>query len=78
MNVTTNKYTPEMRDRAVRMVLDTRREDKSRGPAIASKIGCAPQTLNDWGEKVEVDTGRPLPGDHAEWAARLERGGLVP
>jgi len=61
MNKTTNKYSPEVRERAVRMVLDNQGQHDSRWAAIvsiSSKIGCAPQTLNDWVKKVEVDTGQ--------------------
>jgi hypothetical protein len=48
MNKTTNKYTPEVRERAVRMVLNGEGQHESRWAAIVSisaKIGCAPQTL---------------------------------
>jgi hypothetical protein len=48
MNKTTNKYTPEVRERAVRMVLNGEGQHDSRWSAIlsiSSKIGCAPQTL---------------------------------
>ena len=61
MNKTTNKYTPEVRERAVRMVLNGVGQHDSRWSAIlsiAAKIGCAPQTLNEWVKKVEVDTGQ--------------------
>ena len=61
MTKTTNKYSPEVRERAVRMVLDGARQHESRWAAIVSisaKIGCAPQTLNEWVKKVEVDTGQ--------------------
>lgn len=61
MNKTTNKYTPEVRARAVRMVLNGEGQHESRWAAIVSisvKIGCAPQTLNEWVKKVEVDTGQ--------------------
>jgi transposase-like protein len=50
MNKTANKYSPEVRQRAVRMVLDGGGQHESRWSAILSisaKIGCAPQTLND-------------------------------
>jgi len=57
MSKTTNKYSPEVRERAVR------------------KIGCAPQTLNEWVKKVEVDTGQRggITTDQAEKMKALER-----
>ena len=61
MSKTTNKYSPEVRERAVRMVLDGAGQHESRWAAIvsiSSKIGCAPQTLNAWVKRVEVDTGQ--------------------
>ena len=61
MTKTTNKYSPEVRERSVRMVLDNQGQHESRWAAIlsiSSKIGCAPQTLNEWVKKVEVDTGQ--------------------
>ena len=60
MAKTTNKYSPEVRERAVRMVLDNAGQHASRWSAIlsiSSKIGCAPQTLNEWVKKAEVDRG---------------------
>ena len=61
MSKTTNKYSPEVRERAVRMVLDHEGQHESRWAAIvsiSSKIGCAPQTLNEWVKKAEVDGGK--------------------
>ncbi len=61
MTKTTNKYSAEVRERAVRMVLEGAGQHESRWAAIvsiSSKIGCAPQTLNEWVKKVEVDTGQ--------------------
>src|SRR6478735_886723 len=58
---TTNKFSPEVRARAVRMVLDHASEHPSRWAAvtsIAAKIGCTPQTLHDWVKKAEVDRGQ--------------------
>jgi transposase len=55
-----NKFSPEVRERAVRLVQEHRREYPSLWAAIESiapKIGCVPQTLNEWVKRVEVDTG---------------------
>ena len=65
MNKTTNKYSPEVRERAVRMVFDNQGQHDSRWSAIMSisaKIGCAPQTLNEWVKKAEVDRGERFRG----------------
>ena len=53
---TTNKFSPEMRARAMRMVVDHEHEHPSRWAAIVSiagKIGYTPQTLNEWLKKAE-------------------------
>lgn len=78
MSKTTNKFSPEVRARAVRMVLGHQGEYSSRWAAvssIAAKIGCTAQTLNEWVKKAEVDDGsRPgLPSDVAEKMMALER-----
>ena len=53
-------FFPEVRERAVRMVQEDRGEYPSLWAcieSIAPKIGCVPQTLNDWVKQQEIDTG---------------------
>lgn len=56
-----NKFSPEVRERAVRLVQEHRGEYPSVWAAIESiapKIGCVPQTLNEWIKKADVDSGQ--------------------
>jgi transposase len=60
MSKKSNRFSPEVRERAVRMVLEHRGEYPSLWAtieSIAPKIGCVPQTLNDWVRQYEVDEG---------------------
>ena len=56
----TSKFSPEVRERAVRLVHEVRGEHPSLWAAvesIAPKIGCVPHTLYDWVRRHEVDNG---------------------
>jgi transposase len=55
------RYSPEVRERAVRMVFEHQREYPSQWQAVVSistKIGCTAETLRKWVRRAEVDTGR--------------------
>lgn len=72
MSKTTNKFSPEVRERAVRMVLDSEKEHPSRLAAftsIARKFGCSAYTLLEWVKKAEVDSGMRADG-RPNWLTR--------
>jgi len=55
------RYSPEVRERAVRMVFEHEKDYESRWATLASiatKIGCTPETLRSWVKQIEIDTGR--------------------
>jgi transposase len=72
------RFSPEVRERAVRLVRKHQGEYTTQWAAttsIASKIGCAPETLRLWIRQAERDTGkRPgLTSDDPERLKTLER-----
>ena len=75
---TSNRFSPEVRERAVRMVLEHGGDHTSQWAAmssIASKIGCTGETLRKWVRQAERDHGkRPgLTSDERERMKTLER-----
>ena len=57
---TSRRYSPEVRERAVRMVLEQQKEHRSQWAAIqsiSSKIGCTDETLRRWVRQAERDQG---------------------
>ena len=56
-----SRFSPEVRDRAVRMVLEQQDKHDSQWAAITSiaeKIGCAAETLRSWVRQAERDAGQ--------------------
>ena len=71
----TSRFAPEIRDRAVRMVLEHRNEYETKWAAIqsiAEKIGCSAESLRKWVAQAERDAGH-RPGLTTDERARLKQ-----
>lgn len=69
-----NRYSPEVRERAVRMVQEHESEYSSQWQAmcsIAAKIGCSPDSLRGWYRQTETDQGK-RPGTTTDEAERIK------
>src|SRR5882762_9286899 len=70
-----SRFSLEVRDRAVRMVLEHQQEHDSQWAAITSiaeKIGCSAETLRNWVRQAERDQGLK-PGLTTEERARVKQ-----
>jgi transposase len=72
------RFSPELRERAVRLVQEQRGEHGSHWAtveSVASKVGCSPQTLDNWIKRHEVDSGRRdgVTSDERDRIKALER-----
>lgn len=72
------QFSPEVRERAVRMVVESRNQHESEWAAIvsiAAKIGCTGETLRKWVRQQQRDTGQRegMTTDEARRIKELER-----
>ncbi len=74
MSKTNKRFPVEVRERAVRLVLEHRDEYETKWAAITSiaqKFGCSAETLRGWVRQAEVDGGM-LPGTTSSDAERIK------
>ena len=72
------QFSREVKDRAVRMVLEHEKDHPSRWAtvsSVAAKIGCTAQTLHEWVKRSEIDSGARagVPTEVAEKMKAMER-----
>ena len=72
------KYPEELRERAIRMAVDLRRDPATRTGAlrrVGEQLGINPEALRNWVQQAEIDEGhRPgVTTDEAKRIAELER-----
>jgi len=72
------RYSPEVRERAVRLVFEHQEEHDSQWAtigSIAGKIGCTPETLRKWVRQAERDQGirDGMTSAERDWLKELER-----
>jgi transposase len=72
---TTKRYSPEVKERATRMVFEHQGQYESQWAAISSiaeKIGCTPESLRAWVRQAETDKGK-RPGPTSEEKERIKQ-----
>ena len=72
------KYPEELRERAIRMAVDLRRDPATRSGAlrrVGEQLGINPETLRNWVQQAEIDEGHRLgvTTTEAQRIAELER-----
>jgi transposase len=73
-----SRFSAEVRERAVRMVLEHEGQHASRWEAtrsIAAKIGCSAESLRKWIRQAEIDSGQRegLPSEQQDRMKALEQ-----